>query len=271
MKTLWQKTPAWLKAIFFNFIMLYPVIILIQWIIGTNFQIGMPWAWALPVTVMLLYIFWRTVNKFADFHKDSDVRLAFGFQIQEGSNWSYLLSIILLTPSIITLWAYLFKIESTAQFELIASFRSLAPQTALPLLLALALSAGIVEEVVYRGFIQNTLRRTYSKWVSFFLVAIIFALMHFLPLPLVIPYMAVSLLFSYVADKTRSTGVVIMAHILADFIIFVLIHSDPAGVLQPTALNVVVLSASFIAGLGFLLLPLKQKSVSSAGIRFMNE
>ncbi len=271
MKTLWQKTPPWIKAILFNFILLYPVIIIIQLVIGTNQEIGSQWAWAFPATIVLLIIFWKLCNHLADFSKPNDVSLRLGFQVKNGANWSYLAAIVLLIPSIIMLWAYLFKIDNTAQLALIASFRSLTPQTALPLLLGLALSAGIVEEVVYRGFIQNTLTRAYPKWVSFLLVAIIFAVMHLLPLPLLVPYMMVSLIFSFVADKTRSTGVVIIAHVLVDFLLFALVYFEPVNLLQASLVNILVFSGMLVLGVTFLLLPLKRSIVSLSNVRLSSK
>jgi membrane protease YdiL (CAAX protease family) len=148
-------------------------------------------------------------------------------------------------PTVIQLTAYLFDVTSTTQIAYFEAFRAYGPGKAIPLMLALALTAGVVEEITYRGFMQNTLNRKYHRWLSILLIAVIFTLMHLLPLPLVLPYMIVSVIFSLVAEKTKSTGVVIVAHALVDFVLFLLIYYEATSLtqIQPSVLigNLVML------------------------------
>jgi membrane protease YdiL (CAAX protease family) len=155
-------------------------------------------------------------------------------------------------PTLILLATFIFDIQSTTQTAYFETFKAYGPWTVIPLLLAHALTAGIVEEITYRGFIQNTLTRSYHKWLSILLVAFIFALMHFLPLPLLIPYVMVSILFSLVAEKTKSTGAVIHAHVLIDFVVFLFIYYDLVSLTQITFNHVVISLALMILGMNLL-------------------
>ncbi|WP_224490947.1 CPBP family intramembrane glutamic endopeptidase [Robertkochia flava] len=248
MKTLWKKMPAWVKAILLNIVLLYPIIIAIQGLIGINAQYGNEWPWSVPLVSLFLYFFYKLNKRYTQFDKESDVRLSFCFDYKSPLNWSFILAIILILPSIITLFSYAFDIQSTEQLVYIQSFTALKATTAVPMLIVLAFSAGLIEEIVYRAHIQNVLVRSYGRWIGFALTGLIFAALHFLPLPLLIPYLLVSVLFSYVADHLRSTGVVIMAHFLVDMISFLLLYFSPDVLREANTLNTLVLLFMLVTG-----------------------
>jgi len=115
----------------------------------------------------------------------------------------------------------------TDQLEMIRLFTAPAMTTAIPLILGLSLTAGIVEEMVFRGYLQTMLERSYGIAISLGVTAFFFALLHFLPSILLIPYMLVSLAFSYVAYRSRSIVPGIIAHAGFDFIAILLIYFYP--------------------------------------------
>ena len=92
------------------------------------------------------------------------------------------------------------------------------------MLLALALHAGVVEEVTFRGYMQNTTNSKYTRIVSYLIIATLFSVFHFLPWQLFLPYMLSSIGFSFAADKFKSIAVPLVAHVLVDFIIFMLYY-----------------------------------------------
>ena len=69
---------------------------------------------------------------------------------------------------------------------------------------------------------QNTTNSKYTRAISYLIVGILFALSHLLPWQLIVPYMLISFGFSFVADKFKSIGLVIFAHTLVDFLLFLL-------------------------------------------------
>jgi len=118
----------------------------------------------------------------------------------------------------------IFDIDNSPQLAFIKSFSNYKAITAVPLLLVLAVTAGLVEEITYRGFMQNTTNKKYTKIVSYLIIGVLFAIIHFLPLMLILPYILVSIAYSFIADKQKSTGLVIFTHFLADFVLFMLIY-----------------------------------------------
>ncbi|WKK79936.2 CPBP family intramembrane glutamic endopeptidase [Marivirga arenosa] len=252
MKTLWKKTPAWLKAIILNLVILFPVVIAIQSLIGLNFQLHNEWPWSVPIAAILLYAFYKLNKKYAKFDLQKDVQISFRFNMKKSDNWLYLIAILLIVQSIGPLFSYVFNIDTTQQVAYIQSFKALNLFTAIPVLALLAFCAGLTEEIVYRGHIQNVLVRKYNKWLSFSLTGIIFAALHFLPLPLILPYIIISVIFSIVADRMKSTALVIWGHFLVDLTSFMLILFFPNFLHEPSGLNILITIGMLSIGIFFL-------------------
>jgi membrane protease YdiL (CAAX protease family) len=258
MKKLWKKTPAWIKAILLNLILLFPVVILIQSLIGINAQYQNHWPWCVPLALIILYVYYWLNKKYSKFKYETDVRLNFVFNWKNRQNFYSLIAIVLLVPSIITLCSYAFNINTTEQLTYIQSFRALEVQTAIPMLIILALTAGIAEEIVYRVHIQNVLVRSYGRWISFALVGLIFAAFHFLPLPLILPYVIVSILFSFVADRLRSSGVVMLAHFFVDLLSFMFLYFFPDVLKEFNMANTLILLSMLSLGVLSLFMAFKK-------------
>jgi membrane protease YdiL (CAAX protease family) len=60
---------------------------------------------------------------------------------------------------------------------------ALPPQTAIPILLLIALASGLLEEAVYRGYMQTMIERRHGPWVAIPVVAVVFTLAHFTTYP----------------------------------------------------------------------------------------
>ena len=253
MRNLWKNLPAWLRAILLNLVLLFPVVTLIQVVIALNFEYLPTFGWGLLLVVPLLAGYWKLVNKWNPFRAEGDIRLTLQFDWTHPGNGLKILGLCLFTVSSVTLFMFFTPVEDSLQMQFINSFKALSPITAIPLLLALALSAGIAEEVTYRGFVQNTLQRRYVRLLSYGLVGVLFASAHVLPLPLIAPYVLVSIAFSIVADQLRATGVVILAQALVDFLLFLNIYYDVWDFAALTSVNVVITLVMFFVG-AFLVL-----------------
>ncbi len=268
MKNLWTKTPAWLKAILLNILLVLPAAIPVQLLLISNIDYYPEIPWSFPLALVALGGIWLLAKRFAKFDQKEDVKLKLTFDVSKWSNWAYLIAVFLITPSVIQLAAYVFTIETSGQLEFIQTFTALEAATAIPLLLALAMSAGLIEEVAYRGFVQNTLTRAYPKWISFTLIGLIFALMHQLPLGLFVPYTFVSIAISLVADRTKSTGVVIWAHFLVDFASFSILYFEPFNLMTPSITNISIMLALLVIGLSCLILPSIAKRPNRSQLEF---
>ncbi len=89
------------------------------------------------------------------------------------------------------------------------------PQTLgnqLLLFLTVAVVAPIVEEVIFRGLLQNSLANYLPPWAAIILSAFIFALIHFQPEALG-PLMALGAAFGVIYHITKSLRVTILLHV----------------------------------------------------------
>jgi membrane protease YdiL (CAAX protease family) len=216
MKTIWNKVPAWIKAIILSLVIAIPVATVIQLIIIFNLKSNTGWGWALLITIPLLILFWKLVQRFSSFSKPEDVKIKMNLNWSDKKVWFRIVGLAFATITTIELSSLVFGDVPETQNAFLQTFKQFNEITALPLLLAMSLTAGVVEEVVYRGIIQNILVRAYPKTGAFILIGLLFALMHFLPISLLLPYILVSIYFSLVANEFKSLGAVIVAHALAD-------------------------------------------------------
>ncbi|MEP0134677.1 MAG: CPBP family intramembrane glutamic endopeptidase [Eudoraea sp.] len=221
MKTIWNKIPAWIKAIILAVVIVLPVVTLVQSIVIFNLKSNTGWGWALLVTIPVLIIFWKLVQRFTSFSKPEDVKIKMNLNWSDKKVWIRIIGLVLATITTIELFSLAFGDVPEVQNAFLQTFKQFNEITALPLLFALALSAGVVEEVVYRGIIQNVLVRAYPKTRAFIMIGLLFGLLHFLPVSLLLPYLLVSIFFSLVANEFKSLGAVIIAHALTDLLYFI--------------------------------------------------
>jgi len=224
MKKVWQKIPAWLKAMLLNIVLLYPIITINQIIIKRNLELFPKYGIGLIPVLIILYLYWKVIIKWNPFTNKDDIKLSITFNILNTKNILSVIGLSFFTVITIYLSYLIFDIDNSPQLGFIKSFSNYNAITAIPLLLGLAITAGIAEEVTYRGFMQNTMHRKYSKIISYLVIGILFSIVHFLPLKLILPYVLISIAYSFIADKQKSTGLVIFTHFLSDFVLFLLIY-----------------------------------------------
>lgn len=231
MKELWEKVPVWIKAILTGFALGLPIVTINQILIQLNILVLPQFPWALLMIVLFLFLYWRfAVGKGKPFKESATrQRLSMNNLTRFRSLTWMILSIVGLigfTASAIFI-GFAFSADTMAQLQLIDMI-SLAPiQTAIPLLFAAALTAGIVEEIVFRGYIQTMTQDKYGVTFSFVITAIIFTVLHFLPLPLLLPYFLVSIAFSFIAYHANSIIPGIFAHIIFDIAAFLIFYFNP--------------------------------------------
>lgn len=245
MKTIWNKVPAWIKATILSVVITIPVATIVQLIIISNLKSNPGWGWALLVAIPILIVFWKLAQRFSSFSKPEDVKIKMNLNWSDKKVWFRIIGLAFATITTIELSSIIFGVTPEKQNAFLQAFKQFDEITALPLLLAMALTAGVVEEVVYRGFIQNVLVRAYPKTRAFIIIGLLFAISHFLPTSLIIPYVLVSIYFSLVANEFKSLGVVIIAHALADVLFlfygyYVEFDKLETGALLPLALGFIV-------------------------------
>ena len=208
---------------------LIPVVTAIQLLIIQNIGVMSAIPWAVIPAGFLLFGYYRLVTnnhalpRFESFRSWSGVDMPV-----TGKPALIVLVVILLILFTATSVSagFAFAQSESPQILFLQNFRQLNPEVAIPLLFMLALTAGIVEEIVFRGFVQKILIHSYGVIKGIGIVAVLFTLVHFLPMELYLPYFLVSVLFSLVAYHFNSTMPCILAHFAFDFIAFCLFYFE---------------------------------------------
>jgi len=231
MANIWNSIPTWLRAIITGIALLIPIVTLIQLVIYRNVTSLSEIPWSAVITFVLLGLYWQfaTGNEYP-FGKSSYREKYSGVSNSTGisllSNWKLGVSLLMFVFAVNSIGFAFFSPEDTIQFETIKFIGSAPQPTVLFLYLALAITAGLVEEIVFRGYIQNMISEKYGIKIAFVFVGILFTLIHFLPIELYLPYFIVSLAFSWVAYATGSVVLGIIAHAVFDFIVFLFLYYD---------------------------------------------
>lgn len=256
----WRYIPVWIQVIIIAVAMLIPIVTVIQYLIVSNVRVLSDLPWSIVLVLVLLAFYWQYVTGRAYPFGASDTRAKLSL-----SKWPIeqpLLQVILLSSVLLVFvfstnsigFAY-YGTEGTVQFEFIA-YVSTAGDMAPLLFLALALTAGLVEEIVFRGYIQSMLLSRYSPIITFVCTGLIFTAIHFLPFPLWPFYFLVSVAFSWVAYSTQSIIPCIIVHALFDFLAFLAVHYDldlsQSVYMQDTILQNIVITIIAVLSLYFV-------------------
>lgn len=91
----------------------------------------------------------------------------------------------------------------------------------------LSVTAGICEEVIFRGYGISVLERlTGNRWIALVVSSAAFMSLHgivFIPVPLMIQYFIIGLIFGYVYQRFRRLEILILIHFLIDALIAVIV------------------------------------------------
>ncbi|NQZ78731.1 MAG: CPBP family intramembrane metalloprotease [Ekhidna sp.] len=273
MKKIWTKTPALIKAIIFLLILGMPIRMINYGAAMYNLENSPGYGWALLIAIPMLFLFWKIVTRWSPFNKAEDVKINMDLDLKNLKVWSRILGLLLLFYSISILFSEVFNVQQDHQLALFEQFKGVGHATAIPLLLVFALTAGIVEEVVFRGYVQNSLVRAYPKAIVFMVIGLVFALVHQLPIPLVVSFTLTSAALSIVADEFKSLGVVIISHITVDTIsllIFYFGFEPERGSVNLIITTVVLISSLFLTFRGNNNLSLKSFSLSGYHARMQS-
>ncbi|MEN3940499.1 type II CAAX endopeptidase family protein [Prosthecobacter sp. SYSU 5D2] len=121
------------------------------------------------------------------------------------------LVIVMFTSSVVTLWLEGFW-PDLAQQESVEAFRkSTDPLAKTLLVIAAAIVAPIVEEVIFRGFIYGVIKRFTDGYFAALCSALLFAVVHF-HIGSMIPLAILALVFCAAYERTGSLAVPILMH-----------------------------------------------------------
>lgn len=227
----WKIIPTWLRAILIGFILLMPIVTVIQSLVFKNVVSLPELPWSTLITFILLGFYWQFISGAKYPFGKSLFRSRYAAikttkHIKFSSYWKIGISLLMFVFAVTSIGFAFFGPENTVQLEAIREIGKAPRLTAIFLYLALAVTAGIIEETVFRGYIQHMMHEQYGMLISFLSVALGFTLIHFLPPALYLPYFLVSLAFSWVTYATGSIIIGIIVHATFDFVAFLLVYFD---------------------------------------------
>lgn len=230
---LWDKFPILIRAIVSGGIVLAVGNVLTTMPIMGNIKLlpGIPWA--LPATLVVLYVFWKycrgsgfpalTRDRRKDVTRYSNIgpkvwKSVFLFGVPA------LIAIVgfrLLMPSLYAVSPPDFGVDLTP-FSLL---------TIWGLLVSVALSAAVMEEIAFRGFMQKPLEEKYGIVPAVLMVSLVFWLAHlshvtFTHLPF---HLLVSILFGFLVYYTKSLLPAIVLHAIGNVILLSVYHYQKPG------------------------------------------
>lgn len=244
MKKLWTLTPKWIQAILVSAALLLPPLLLIQAVVGLNTEQILPAIpWYFPVVVGFLWLYWRfTTGQSFPFKASAKRQQLSRFSPEKSQNpfWTMVASVALFVMGLALLsvglsFGNFTGLEMATRMDAIFE---LSPYLVIFLLLGMSLTAGIIEEVVFRGYLQSMLSDRYGRVISITVTAALFWFVHGLPLRLALPYMLISVGFSVLVESTKSIRPVVIVHVMIDFIGFGLGYMGVLFTAEQLAYNV---------------------------------
>lgn len=230
-KELFFKLPILFQSIIWGALLLNITMTLIQYLTVTNVTLGSMIPWSLIFTIPILYHFYKFTSGREGFYTKSDWRQRYAYFKPIPKNNRRV--IVFLS---IGLFLFIFSVfligfsffdRPTLQIEFLSFINQAPTLTAICLLAILACAAGLIEEVVFRGYIQELLRERYNIFVALIVSSVLFTLVHFLPGPLIITYLIVSFAFGITAYLSQSIWPTIIVHAIFDFVAFLMVYFFP--------------------------------------------
>jgi len=181
----------------------------------------------LPVTVLWLWLFWRYARGDGWPRSTSDRRRAM-LPVRKLSprawGWALVAGGLALAAAMgIAFMTYRFAALPDAAYRAPLEVASLPAWTLVSVFAALALTAGVVEEAAFRGYMLTGVQRHYGWAVGIALVTVLFYLAHlshaYATLAFVPFFLAHGLALGLLVFYTRSIVPGIVLHALSDFIV----------------------------------------------------
>jgi membrane protease YdiL (CAAX protease family) len=190
--------------------------------------------WSLPLTLLLMWLFWLYAigrgqpAATREYRARMTRRKTLAAPVWRGA----LLAIMVCLIATWSLRLILPSIEPVDPPHLAIDVRAYPVATVIGLTLALAISAGIVEEVAFRGYLQKSLEEAYGIVPALLVTGVAFWFAHADKVTLShLPFhVAVSILLGTVTYLTRSLLPAIIAHALGDALLLpAYVYQRPAA------------------------------------------
>ena len=160
----------------------------------------MPWLpWAVPVTALYLWLFWRTVRRFEDSRLNRVSEDVWGWAIVAG---------VLGLGALVSFFSVLNRLMRLPSQSTEGDFTDTPLPTLFTWVVMSAIVAGVTEETSFRGFMQGPIERRHGPVVAIFVTGSFFGFAHFthpeVTLRLMPFYMSVAIIYGLLAYFTNS-------------------------------------------------------------------
>jgi len=224
---LWHRIPALLRAILVGFLVLQVGGAVSGALLLVNLKLSPRAPWFLPATIAWLWLFWRYANGWGWPPSTSrSRRVALRGRPLSGRVWAW------------SLFAGLLGMASVMGLVFVtARFGSLPPEaarapfdvtsypwwTVLSIFLAIAATAGVVEEAAFRGYMLSTIQRRHGWLTGIAFVGLMFYLAHLSHAYATLAFLPFFLIYSgfhgLLVYLTRSILPSVVLHSIADFVV----------------------------------------------------
>ena len=242
----YQKIPVIIRSLIIGLLILCSATFPLLFLIAQNMNWLPQIPWVLVPGILFLWLYWRYLNGHGWPAKTSNVRKEYLRANAIPSTlrmncWISGIFLGLFITGLNVLGYLLLEIPKDG----IASFQPLLNtplHTGLPLMLFFALVVGVSEEAAFRGYMQKSLEKRYTPTVAIGFVAIIFALVHFPPMPLipffvlgavgwgVLAYFSNSILPGIIFHIMVDLGFLLWLRLDTDTVLYIFAHSPSDGI-----------------------------------------
>ncbi len=221
---IWNKVPAIIRGIVVGLLIQFIGVMPLFFLISKNIEIQPTIPWALVIGLIYIWLFWGFVSGKGKPFPSSPLRQRLSrsnIMKQNVKKWAYFSGI----PFSITLIAfsflgYLLSEIPLNQIQLLTALKSIPILTSVSLIFIAALVTGIVEETALRGYMQKIIEEKHAPLIAILVVAIVYTIMHFLPLPVWPLFILGSIGWGYLAYFSNSIIPGIIFHSIIDFVGF---------------------------------------------------
>lgn len=220
-----MKTPAIVRGIIIGMLIQIIGVMPLFALISKNIEILPSFPWALFIGLIWIWIIWRFLTgKKTPFPASEKRKELSRSEKMNGKTikWiffsGFLLSITLLS---LTLIGYQFTKVPLQQLDLLIALNKIPLWTSISLLFIASLITGVVEELAFRGYMQKIIELKHKPYIAITIVALVFTVVHFLPLIIWPLFFLGSLGWGILAYYSKSVVPGIVFHSIIDFSAFV--------------------------------------------------
>jgi membrane protease YdiL (CAAX protease family) len=252
----WMKVPLVIRAVLLGFCV--STLGIGTWTIVVN---GLPGPWSVLLMGTVLIFFWMY---FSGKWKPSNTQAFRKFCIRQtnlkGPVWiwgliaAFLIFLFVNASFMLTFRLVEFQPEI---FKNLSALNDLPALQAWSIIIGISITAGVCEEIGYRGYLQKPLEQKYGPIVAISISSIIFIVIHLNQAwlgSIMVPIIPISIMIGYLAYATNSLIPGIIAHVCFDIILSSYWWSDVIGTFERKPISMTGADNHFIIILMVVLL-----------------